>query len=114
MQDNRYSGRNRREHYRIRYPLTGRPRLTISDKEYEVIDLSESGLKFLCREVDEFTAGAAVRVTITFNDGESLHVKGKILRTAEKVSVISFSEDIPFGRILKEQRYLKVHYPEYR
>ncbi len=114
MQDTRYNGKNRREHYRIRYPLTGRPRLTISNNEYEVVDISESGLKFLCKKINEFRAGSEVRLEITFNDGGSLHVRGKILRTTEKVSVISFSEDIPFGIILKEQRYLKAHYPEYR
>ncbi len=113
MQNKRYKGRNIREHYRIRYPLSCRPKLTIRNSEYETIDISERGIRFSCKEINEFQTGIELEVSITFHNGEYLDLEGEILRTDEKVAVLRLSKSIPFKRIVAEQRYIKLNYPEY-
>lgn len=114
MQNRQYTGSNKRQHYRIRYPLACRPRLKILDHICEVIDISEHGIRFVSGKVYGLQPEMAVEAVITFNDGESLRFGGKILRIDENVAVMYLSESIPFRRIVAEQRYLKEEYPEYR
>ncbi len=113
MQNKRYKGNNNREHYRIRYPLSCRPRLAILNNEYETIDISERGIRFICKEIYEFQAGIELEVRITFYNGEHLDLEGEILRTDEKVVVLHLSKSIPLKRIVAEQRYIKLNYPDY-
>lgn len=105
--------KNKREFYRIRYPLSCRPRLILLDKEYEVIETSEKGVKFLHKKFHEFQIGLTVGFTITFHDDESLDLEGKILRVDENVVVVYLSEEIPFRRIALEQRHIIDNYPDY-
>lgn len=114
MSEDQYNGDNRREHYRIIYPLTCRPKLKIVRKEYDVVDISESGIKFLFRKDPALTAGAAIRGEMTFAAGDSLNIEGKILRIDEEIVILKLNRKIPFWKIVDEQRYIKENYPEYR
>ena len=113
MQNKQYKGKNSREHYRIRYPLSCRPGLIILNNEYEAIDISERGIRFICKSTYEFQAGMELAVRITFNSGECLDLEGKILRTDKRVAVLHLSKRIPFKIIVAEQRYIKSYYPDY-
>ena len=113
MQSKRYKGKNSREHYRVRYPLSCRPKLIILNNEYVTIDISERGIRFICNEIDEFQTGVELVVQITFNNGEQLDLEGEILRTDEKITVLRLSKPITLKRILAEQRYIKLNYPDY-
>ncbi len=106
-------GATRRDHIRIIYPLGCRPKLTILDKEYEIVDIAEHGIKFTCSKKQKFQLGSEVEINITFKDDESFDLKGTILRTDKKIVIIYLPEGIPFERIITEQRYLKLNMPEY-
>ena len=114
-----YSGRNRREFFRVVYPVTDRPTLEIDGKEYQIVDLSEFGIKFFTHSVGAFYANLPVRIQITFHDGKTLNLLGTILRLEgegeeEEIAVILLSKEIPTSRIMKEQRYLINKYPTRR
>ena len=109
----RRSGRNRREYFRIIYPLACRPKLIFSGNEYDVIDISEKGIKFICKEMNEFQQGLEVKINITFNNADPLALKGIVLRIDKKIAVLSLTESIPLDRIIAEQRYIKLNYPDY-
>ena len=106
MSQDAKNGRSRRNHFRIKYPYTDRPKLTMSAKGLEVIDISEQGVRF--------SLNGTMQATITFHDGQSLHVEGKIIRTQNDEIVIQLSRGIPSDRILKEQKYLMGKYIGYR
>ena len=110
---NRRDGKSRREYFRIIYPLACRPKLLISGNEYDVIDISEHGIRFICRELNEFQQGLAPNLKISFNNSEPLALKGMILRIDKKIVVMSLTESIPLDRIIAEQRYIKLNYPDY-
>ncbi len=85
----------------------------ILNNEYVTIDISERGIRFICNEIDEFQTGIELVVQIIFNNGEELDLEGEILRTDEKIAVLCLSKRIPFKRIVAEQRYIKLNYPDY-
>jgi len=104
---------NRRDHYRIRYPISCRPVLRIAGKNFEIIDISESGIKFHCENIEDYRANQELQGTVVFNDGKPLILKGNILRVYKKTAIVWLSVNIPFSRIVREQRFLKTRYPDY-
>ena len=109
-----YNGKNKREHYRIVYPLSCRPKLKIIKKEYEVMDISESGIKFLHRNGIELTPGSKIHAEITFDNGTSLDIDGEILRIDDYIMILKLQHSVPFWKIVDEQRYIKDKYPGYK
>ena len=113
MQNKRYKGKNSREHYRVRYPIACRPNLAILNNVYEIIDLSEHGIRFFGNDVSRFHSDMKIDGIITFDDGGSISIKGKIIRIDKNNAVMFLTESIPFGRIVTEQRFINEKYPEY-
>jgi hypothetical protein len=113
MENNKYTRENKREHFRVRYPISCRPGLRLLNCLFEVIDISEHGIRFSGNKINQLQAEMEVMATVTFNDGSSLKVKGRILRVDKEVAVMYIAESIPFGRIMAEQRFIKVNYPKY-
>ncbi len=113
MQNKKYTRENKREHFRITYPIACRPALRLLNCVYEVIDVSEHGVRFSGNKINQLVAEMEVPATITFNDGSSLKINGRILRVDEKVVVMYIPESIPFVKIVAEQRFIKMNYPEY-
>jgi len=102
---------NRREHYRIIYPVSCRPKLAINNIQYEVIDISEKGIRFLHEDMCTLQPGSETRIRITFHNGESLEIKCRVLRFDGTAAVLSLLEGIPFEIIIGEQRYVKRSFP---
>jgi hypothetical protein len=113
MNNKKSSRDNRRDHYRIRYPLKCRPVLRFAGMNFEIIDISESGIKFHCKNAEDFRAGQELQGTVMFNDGKSMALKGNILRIYKKTAIVWLSVYIPFSHIVREQRFLKTHYPDH-
>ncbi len=104
---------NKREYYRVRYPIACRPNLAILNSVYEIMDISEHGIRFLGNDVSRFHSDMKIDGMITFDDGISIGIKGKIIRIDGNNAVMFLMESIPFGRIVAEQRFIKEKYPEY-
>lgn len=113
VQKNKNVKMNKRAYYRVRYPIACRPNLAMLNSVYEVIDISEHGIRFFGNDVSRFHSDMEIQAILTFNDGSSLGIKGKIIRIDKKNAVMHLQDCIPFGRIVAEQRLIKVNYPEY-
>lgn len=103
---------NQRDHFRLNYPKPDRPQVLIAGHKYEVIDLSERGLKFLRSKTFQLTTDAAINATIYFHDGKSCAVRGKVLRVTENTEecVLILSDGVPLPKMMEEQRYLLQKY----
>lgn len=108
-------GRNRREHYRVSYPVTDRPRFVAGVVGGTVLDCSESGIRVA---VDPLPDDVAIRVNermlaeIRFGRGDELEVAGVCVRWDGRILVLHLdSRPIPFRVILKEQWKLRQRYP---
>jgi hypothetical protein len=106
MKNKTSTGREKREYFRIKYPHDSTPKLLITDEEFNIIDISEQGIKF---DLEKTIQGI-----ITFHDGESLSIEGKFLRTQSNEIVIQPIKGIPSERITKEQKYLMKKYVGFR
>jgi len=81
MGNNLSNGRERRSYARVEYPAGTGPRLVIGDYEYEVMDISEKGVKFITDHPERFCPGLKeVKADIIFRDGKNYEIQGAILR----------------------------------
>ena len=100
----------RRKHYRIHYPKRERPTLLMNGEDLEILDCSESGVKYKWSH-DTPELGSLVRGRIRFLIGEHVEIEGVILRVEDENVCVQLTESsIPFKITLAEQRYLKKHY----
>lgn len=104
-----------REHFRVVYPLTARPRITIDEREYAVVDCSEGGLRYDSRMEPAPELGTAVIARIRFRRGAELDVAGRIVRVQSGTIAVRLDlPGIPMATILDEQRYLRTNFPMHR
>ena len=73
-----YEGQERRTHFRVVYSPQSRPVLMIRDQRFEVVDISEGGLKAL-----NFTGqnldSKWIRLTAVFLGGQHMDLVGRIV-----------------------------------
>jgi len=98
---------NRREYYRINYPLDEQPLLFVGTARYRVRDCSERGLSFMSKGTEGFAPGAELAGTMEFATGERAEVAGHVVRVFDDVVAVELSRrHLSFGIILAEQRRL--------
>ncbi len=80
----------------------------IRELKYKVVDICERGVKFTSEaEVSRFEPSSKIEAQVTFSDGDLLVINGEVLRCSNNQVVINPSKDIPFSRILQEQRFVQ-------
>lgn len=118
MQDNG----KRKQFFRLAYPPAAAPK--ILNANFRVADMSQKGIKFLCRDKCEqctspITIKSIVDLKIQFHDGEAIDIKVEILRcertlNSQEKTYAGFVENgISAGRMAKEQTYLLSHFPDF-
>ncbi len=81
MKNNLSNARERRLYVRVEYPAGIGPRLVVGEYEYEVMDISEQGVKLITDHPERFSPGLKeVEADIVFRDGGSHQIKGAIIR----------------------------------
>lgn len=102
---------DRRQLYRLSYPVCERPQMTVGGRCYEVIDISETSAKLRFGEGLPAECEKPVAGVIRFSDGSALPVEGATLRRAQNSLVIILSKGISFRRMVLEQLHLRQKYP---
>lgn len=92
----------RRSFVRVVYGAARRPRLAVNGRIYEVADINQSGLRFIGSEMPPPSDRLAG--TVTFPDGRSLHIEGRVEWWQDHQAGVSFDRLIPEGIIQREQR----------
>ncbi len=100
--DTRHGAGEKRRYYRVKYPPTERAKLKTGEYEFEVMDISEKGLRFLNDKGQKFTEW--VRGTVIFHDGEMLDIEGRIVWRRDDEISLRLITPVPYVRILGEQR----------
>ncbi|MCL4214712.1 MAG: PilZ domain-containing protein [Gemmatimonadales bacterium] len=107
---------NRRAHYRIQYPVLDRPGFRAGALEGLVNDCSETGVRVAITGSipSDLTLAPHDRISgeIRFTHGEVEPVEGEVVRFDRKTLILHLDTGtLPFGRIIKEQRWLRQRYP---
>ncbi len=95
-----------REHYRVAYPTQLRPRFLVQGFTFDVVDISERGLRFRLGEADAPEPGNEVQGVVRFRRGETITVRGSVLRLDGKEVAVRLEEGVPLRVIMEEQRFL--------
>ncbi len=101
---------NSRNYYRVEYPSGDRPSFECAGRSYEVIDVSEMGLRLAVSADDPWVENETVVGTVTFRDNATCKVSGSVLRKTDDGIAIVLTEGVPLPRVLEEQRYLIKRY----
>ncbi|MEO7986026.1 MAG: PilZ domain-containing protein [Gemmatimonadales bacterium] len=96
-----------REHYRILYPTSVRPRLISGEYERDVVDVSEQGMRVRLAENEMMEAGEPVEGIIRFRRGPDVKVAGTVVRVEGRDAAVHLDAGVPLKIIIEEQRYLR-------
>lgn len=98
---------NEREYYRVSYPVAERPVLSASYGQYDVMDVSEYGVRVALPSEANLTPGMCLIAVIRFHDGGELECYGEILRRDDDSIAVYLHKSIPLKRIYAESAYLR-------
>ena len=105
----KYEGTERRKYPREVYLNIEGPRLKIGKHTFEVLDISQIGLKFLNdKEVlfSEYISGE-----LTFLYGESIAIEGSVIWEQDDDFGLYLKNLIPSDMIQKEESFIQEHLP---
>lgn len=101
--------KQKRQFFRIEYPIDERPSLIVGDDTYEVLDTSERGMRLA--PIHAQAVPAALKGILRFRDGSECQVAGSVARQAPDGSlVVKLTLGISLAQIMKEQRRLIQRY----
>ncbi|MBI1310876.1 hypothetical protein GC176_06170 [bacterium] len=100
----------RRQFFRVRYPSVERPEIEIAGGRYDVVELSEGGLRVLGDFV-ELESTQQIEATLRLLSGDALAITATFSRIEEGEAIFDHLRGISFGEMMNEQRYLIRKYP---
>lgn len=101
--------KQKRQFFRIEYPIDERPSLIVGDDTYEVLDTSERGMRLA--PIGHQPIPGNLKGTLRFRDGSECLVAGMVARQAPDGSlVVKLTVGISLANIMKEQRRLIQRY----
>jgi len=95
-----------REHYRVAYPTALRPKLLVQGHTFDVVDISERGIRFRLGKAEEPAPGFELLGAVRFRRGETITVRGVVLRVVQGEVAVKLEEGVPLRVIMEEQRFL--------
>lgn len=101
----------KREFYRLRFPPPERPCLIVGRQEYEVLDCSARGLRFVVTQQPLPALGDLVEGRLHFRRNSHAPIRGLIIRIQNgEIALHMPDSEIPFAILRGEERYLLNHY----
>ncbi len=99
---------NKRNYYRVEYPVRERPRFISEDNVvYCVLNISERGICLLKNPDTPLALGSILQGTVNLHQNGKVNISGKIIRDAEDNLGVFLSVGIQFSLIINEQQYLQ-------
>jgi hypothetical protein len=95
-----------REHYRVAYPTSLRPKLLVQGVSFDVVDISERGIRFRLGKAQAPEPGFEVQGVLRFKRGETVTIRGAVLRVEQGEVAARLEEGIPLRVVMDEQRFL--------
>lgn len=96
-----------RKHFRILYPPAARPGIVIGGRAYDVIDLSERGIRFRGDGDLAVAVGEALAGTVRFRETGAVEVGGTVIRIVGREIAVKLDAGVPLRVLIEEQRHLR-------
>jgi hypothetical protein len=104
MQSNYYSGSEKRNYIRIVYRPNQRPVLKVKQHEFEVSDISATGLRLL-NDSNIQLGEDWIHLTAILLDGEAIEMEGKIVWRKDDEFGLRLRTFIPKSVIRRQRQY---------
>ena len=102
----------KRESFRVEFPRSYYPTITLKGKSFKIFDASEFGIRFFNESKSHFLQDEKVNTTIIFPDKEQFNVRAKIVRIEKKYISLELLEALPLSKIRAEHLFLIQKYSE--
>jgi hypothetical protein len=99
-----------REYFRIKYPVSQRPRLVVGTYCCEILELSEVSASVSSGGNLDLNGGP-IKAAVSFLDGTRVNTAFTVLRRQDEQIVLRFSPPLPFSIVMAEQRRLLKAFP---
>lgn len=99
----------KREHFRIIYPLTKLGVLELKQGRFAILDISQRGIKFALGEKskpENWVEQQPIKGAVLFLCGERVQVEGAVLRVTEEHVVLVLNEAINLKIMYDEHRFI--------
>lgn len=97
---------NEREFTRLAYPEAHRPLLMVDVDKFEIVDVSEYGMKVKTDNDPAFMINDQVSAVIEFTDGKEFDLSGQVVRLGHNYAGLHLQTPLPQGVISSESLYL--------
>lgn len=101
----------KRNHFRIPYPITERPRLVMAGAEFEVLDLSARGARVAFNKNSRDPGDGICPATIRLKDATTIETVATVHRREANRLVLRFATELPYSVIAGEERRLLKLFP---
>ena len=102
MENKADKGAEKRSCFRLQYDASEKPVFTVRQHEFEVVDVSENGIRLLAREPVRLVKW--VRGTLTFSEGDDYVLEGRIIWEKDGILGLQLITRLPYKTVLREQR----------
>ncbi|MCW8956909.1 MAG: PilZ domain-containing protein [Gammaproteobacteria bacterium] len=100
-----------RDYFRVEFPKTYYPVIHLEDGQYDVVDVSECGVRFKINNARQFREQDRLTAIIQFPDGDIFDCSGQIVRMDDHAVSMSLFSPLPLKKIRSEHLYLLNNYP---
>ena len=102
----------KRESFRVEFPRSYYPTVTLQGRTYDVFDASEFGIKFYNVSDAHFSLKEEFTTIIIFPDREEFNLKAKVVRVEKRFISLELLEPIPLCKIRSEHLHLMQMFSE--
>jgi hypothetical protein len=100
------SEQQQRQFFRVKYPSQFRPTLFHDDECYEVLDVSEYGLKFSANDECHFMHGQKLQMELQFHDKDKYNCMGRVVRLQDSAIAVNLVTPLPLPKIRSQHIFL--------
>ncbi len=103
----------KREHFRVIYPLGKSAKLECKAGKYLVLDVSQRGIKFAVGQKDieeNWKIGQMIVVKLKLLCGAEVQASGTVVRLGEGHVALLLTESMPLKAMYDEHRYIIQHF----
>jgi hypothetical protein len=100
------TGQERRQYFRLFYPVELAPKLLVSGFVLPVLDLSEAGIRFRGNIMHPFVRLQEIKGILVFQGGDRFEIIGNVVRVHRNDYAIKLQRRLPYHKIMAEQQYL--------
>lgn len=105
----------RRQYFRLPYPDTSQPpfKLDNGKDNYRVLEIAENSLLLELSSEQSLSVNTPLAGEIIFHDMSSEYLSGTVFRLDDRGAVILLKRGISFRQVIREQLYIKSHFPRF-